>query len=169
MTSRRRITTRSRWAIPLLLAGALTFLAGCGGSTETGAPTTTSTSTTTTTTAPDPGAKPEDGTQFCAIFQGLSARAQSAGDGFERYPDEAAWTAGVENVQQIAASAPSAIANQAATYAQLVEERKGLAASYGYQPVPQSAKLEFGRAHAAMQQQANQLIAFAKANCSGVV
>ncbi len=171
MTQRWRTGSLRRDVLRLLLVGGIAFVAGCGGAGDTTAPraTTSTTATTVSTTQADADAKPEDGTEFCEIFQGLSERKQSKGGGFERYADEAAWTAGVESVERIAASAPDAISSQAETYVQLVNDRMELAASYGYEPVPQSAKLEFGRAHAAMQQEANELIAFAKANCSGVV
>lgn len=115
--------------------------------------------------APEPAG---GGAEFCAIFQGLSARREQQQDGFARYEDEAAWDRGIDSVEHIVATAPDEIAAQAETYLQLVIERKALAATYGYAEVPADVMLAFGRAHAAMQQQANELIAYAKTNCTDV-
>lgn len=150
-----------------LSCGVLALVAGCGAGSgsdpSTGSDAAPVESTTTTGAAPD-----VDASDFCDIFRGLSSRRQQGGDGFERYEDEAAWTRGIDSVERIVATAPDEIASQAATYLELVEARRDLAASYEYEPVPADVKLQFGREHAAMQQEANELIAFAKAECSGV-
>jgi hypothetical protein len=153
----------------VLACGLVALVTACGGGSEddgTGAgdaaPSETTTPATTTVV------ESIDDSEFCDIFRGLSARRQDGEDGLERYEDEAAWTQGIERVERIVASAPGEIASQAATYLELVEARRDLAASYGYEPVPADVKLQFGREHAAMQQQANELIAFAKDECSGV-
>jgi hypothetical protein len=145
------------------LAGAsLLFAAGCSSD---GSAKSTSTSTT-----PQPATEASTGDTgaFCSAFRDLAATRDRQQDGFAGYEDAAAWDQGIEAVEHIAAAAPEEIAPQAETYLQLVIERKALAASYGYAEVPTQATLDFGRAHAAMQQQANQLLAYAKSNCTGV-
>lgn len=151
----------------VIAGGVLLAATGCGSEGDSESSPTTSSPSTPTTAASTSGSTGTT-TEFCSIFQGLSERRSAQQDGFVRYPDEAAWDRGIESVEQIVASAPEEISTQAATYLQLVNERKGLAASYDYTEVPADAKLSFGRAHAAMQQQANQLIAYAKSHCSGV-
>ncbi|MGC3981178.1 MAG: hypothetical protein QM808_07970 [Steroidobacteraceae bacterium] len=107
--------------------------------------------------------------EFCALFQALSARrAAGGGENGERNKDEADWNRNIETVTKIANSAPAEIKPQAETYVQMVILRKELAAAHGYGELSAQTKLEFGRAHAAMQMQVNQLIAYAKANCHGV-
>jgi hypothetical protein len=162
---------RARQIRPLVagLAGVLLFATGCGSSDSAGSTTSTvAESTTSSTSEPASDASAGGDVEFCSVFQGLSARREQQQDGFTRYEDEAAWDRGIESVEHIVATAPDEIAPQAETYLQLVTERKALAATYGYAEVPAEAKLDFGRAHAAMQQQANELIAYAKTNCTGV-
>jgi hypothetical protein len=150
------------------LAGAsLFFAAGCGSS-DRSAGSTSSTSSTSTTSKPATDASSSETGEFCSAFRDLAATRNQQRDGFAGYEDEAAWDQGIEAVEHIAAAAPEEIAPQAETYLQLVIERKALAASYGYAEVPTQATLDFGRAHAAMQQQANQLLAYAKTKCTGV-
>jgi hypothetical protein len=147
------------------LAGAsLLFVAGCGSSDGSAG----STSSTSATSKPATDASTSDTGEFCSAFRDLAATRDNQRDGIAGYEDEAAWDQGIEAVEHIAAAAPEEIAPQAETYLQLVIERKALAASYGYAEVPTQATLDFGRAHAAMQQQANQLLAYAKGNCTGV-
>jgi hypothetical protein len=146
-----------------LSCGLVALVSACGGE-PAASPERDAQSDPSTTTA----AAAIDSSDFCEIFRGFSARRQEAGAGGERYEDEAAWTQGIENVERMAAAAPDEIASEAETYVELVRARAELAASYGYEPVPADVKLQFGRDHAALQQEANELIAFAKAECSGV-
>jgi len=148
-------------------------------SASTTASTSESTSGTTSTTRPPTagGAVPAsngttvdvvdpDNEEFCAIFVKLAEQRESK-DGFARNPDEASWDRNIDTVERIAAAAPDEISAQADTYVQMVIERKALAASYDYGEVPENVKLDFGKAHAGMQKQVNELLAYAKANCPG--
>jgi hypothetical protein len=177
-----RMTTVRTRVLALCLAGAsLAGAAACGGSTTADVAPSPEAATLQSTAPPDTTATVGGTDDFCELFQGLSNQRQQRGegqgqtgqgpsqDGFTRHQDEAAWDRGIETVGRIASSAPPEISTQADTYLQLVRDRKELAASYGYGEVPKEATLEFGRAHASMQQQANELIAYAKDNCDGVV
>lgn len=178
--STKASTTRLRRAgLALALTGAALGLVACAGTTTASGPASASTAAASATTPPTSSPATSgtssstadvDGTAFCDAFRSLSDRKQQQDAvGQERYTDEASWDAGVANVERIAAMAPAEIKPQADAYVEMVKARKELAATWNYEPVPEQAKLEFGRAHAALQQQSNQLIAFAKTECSGVL
>jgi hypothetical protein len=153
-----------------LLAAALVVIATACGSESDSDEAAEPSSTVATSDAPDDDVVSIDDSEFCDIFRGMSERsqAQESADGLDRYEDEAAWEAGIANVERIVETAPDEIAGQAATYLELVGLRQELAASYDYEPVPSEVKMAFGQDHAAMQQEANEMIAFAMENCTGV-
>lgn len=88
-----------------------------------------------------------------------------------RNKDEAAWDNNLATVEHIAATAPDEISAQADAYVQMVKDRKDLAAGHDWADVselPADVRTDFARDHAQMQQEVNELLAYAKANCAGM-
>ena len=139
------------------------MLAACGADDSSSASdTTTSTDTTETTTVAD--------SPFCAAFDELVAQ-RGGSEGEPRNADEAAWDRNLATVEHIAEVAPDEISAQADAYVEMVEARKVLAEENGWADVadlPEDVRTAFIAGHRDLQQQVNELLAFARANCEGM-
>jgi hypothetical protein len=170
-----------RVALASVALGAIA-LAGCATGAETSS-TATSTNAAPATSAPSAPATaaadavvpataldPVGEDAFCDIFAGLAERREGRED-FARNETEEDWDRNIATVEQIAAVAPDEVSVQADVYVQMVKDRKALAEANDWADVselPNDVRMTFAREHAEMQQQVNELIAYAKANCDGV-
>jgi hypothetical protein len=133
------------------------ILAACGADGSGSLPETT----TTTTAVAD--------SEFCATFDQLAA--QRGGSDTARNADEAAWDRNIATVEHIAEVAPDEISAQADAYVEMVEARKALAEANGWADVtelPDDERSAFIAEHGDLQQQVNELIDYARANCEGM-
>ena len=162
-----RATTRQKLAWVVL--GGVLLLGACSGGSDDRA---------TSTTSNPAKKKTDDTTAMCAVFQGIADRAAATGGqpssgpgggGPAQPTTKEGWDERIKQTAKIVDTVPADYRDEATTYLQLVKDRAQLAADNGYALVadlPGDVRNAFIRDHAAAQQQANKLIAFAKSTCN---
>jgi hypothetical protein len=125
--------------------------------------TTESTGTTETSETGEAAAGEPDLETFCAAFPDLGGQgAESTAMTAEQ------WDMRIATTEAIAASAPDEVAEQADAYVVMMQARAELAAENGYAAatdIDPAVRQEFIGEVGALQQQVNELIAYAQAEC----